>query len=287
MCFNAPSWNIPPVANLYPVDDQSKSIPLTSLKLIGAVSDSSASLNFVQTFTNSSEAPVECIYKFPADYSFAVVGLSVQVGDKLIEAEVMQKAEAENKYDDAVAAGHTAVKLNYDEKLPDIIELNIGQLQSGATAEINVKMVWELEVIKHGFYSLIFPLDFFPRYGATEGIKGQQGHYLPAEFWADITIKSSSSITNLDVSHDGFNYEQSEDGFEVRLMFDPSKDVLAKDIVISYSTEQIRDPHLVLTKCDKYPGKVAAQILFIPRSSEEHEIDQGKLLLFVIVLSVC
>ena len=111
------------------------------MKLIGAVSDSSASLNFVQTFTNSSEAPVECIYKFPADYSFAVVGLSVQVGDKLIEAEVMQKAEAEQKYDDSVAAGHTAVKLNYDEKLPDIIELNIGQLQSGATAEINVKMV--------------------------------------------------------------------------------------------------------------------------------------------------
>ena len=278
MWFYAPGWNIPPISNLYPVDDQSKSIPLTSVMLNGTISNSSASISFAQTFKNDSESPIECIYKFPSDYSFAVVGLTVKVGDKTIEAEVMEKKQAEEKYDDAVAAGHTAVKLNYDEKLPDIIELNIGQLQPGDTAEIWVKMVWELEVIKHGFFSLIFPLDFFPRYGAEEGLKGERGSYLPAEFGAEFNIKSSSVITNLDVSHEGMRFEQSEDGREVRVTMDASKDIVAKDIVISYSTEQIREPQLVLTKWNKYPNKVAAHISFIPRSSEEHEINEGKIL---------
>ena len=278
MWFYGPSWNIPPISNLYPAGDQSKSIPLKSLMLNGAISNSSASIAFVQTFKNDSEYPIECIYKFPSDYSFSVVGLTVKVGDRTIEAEIMEKKQAEEKYDDAVAAGNTAVKLNYDEKLPDIIELNIGQLQSGDTAEIWVKMVWELEVIKHGFFSLIFPLDFFPRYGAKEGLKGELGTYLPAKFGAEFTIKSTSIITNLDVSHEGMKFEQSEDGWEVRVILDTSKNVAAKDIVISYSTEQIREPQLVLTKWDKYPGKVAAHIAYIPRSSEEHEINEGKIL---------
>ena len=274
-CIRPPCWNIPPITNLYPVADPSKPIPLSKLKLEGSIQNSSASMSFVQTFKNDSENPVECIYKFPSDYTFAVVGLSVTVGDKTIETEIMEKKQAEQKYDDAIAAGHTAVKLNYDEKLPDIIELNIGQLQPGDTAQITVRMVAELEVIKHGFFSFVFPLDFFPRYGAEQGLLGETGKLLPAEFEADITLKSSSIITNLDVSHKGFAFEQSEDGCEVHLNLAPSKDIAAKDIVISYSTEHIREPQLVLTRCDKYPGEVAAHISYIPRSSEEHEVDEG------------
>ena len=276
MWIREPGWNIPSIVNLYNAEDQQKTIPLKNLKLNGNIVNSSATLNFVQTFTNNSEASVECIYKFPADYSFAVVGLSVQVGDKQIETEVMQKAEAEQKYDDAVAAGHTAVKLNYDEKLPDIIELNIGQLQSGATAEINVKMVWELEVIKHGFYSLIFPLDFFPRYGSKPGIFGETGEYLPANFEANFIIRSSSEITNLDVSHEGIKFEQSDDNKEILLELANSPQVKAQDFVLSYSIEEIREPQVIITKMQKYSNQAAWHISFIPRISEEHQIDEGK-----------
>jgi hypothetical protein len=53
----------------------------------------------------------------------------------------MEKEQAEKEYDDAVASGQTAVKLNFDKKLPDVIELNIGQLQEGQEVKITVKMV--------------------------------------------------------------------------------------------------------------------------------------------------
>ena len=271
-----PCWNIPQISNLYPIDDASKSMPLSKISLNWTISNSSASISFMQTFVNDSTNPIECIYKFPCDYSFSVTGLKVQVGDRYIEAEVMEKKLAEEKYDDAVAAGHTAVKLNYNEKLPDIIELNVGQLQPGDSVVITVRMVWELEVIKHGFFSFIFPLEFFPRYGDYEGLVGQTGEFLPAEFEADFSIQSDSLITNLDVSHKGFTFEQSEDGLKVRMHLEPSKDTIAKDLVISYSTENIREPKLVLKKWAKYPGEIAAHITFIPRGSDEHDVDGGK-----------
>ena len=273
MWTKTPVWNIPSIANLYKVEEKSSPFPLENLKLIGDITNSSASLSFIQTFKNDSEVPIEWIYKFPSDYSFAVVGLTVKIGDKTIKAEVMEKKQAEAKYDDALAAGHTAIKLNYDEKLPDIIELNIGQFQPGDTAEITVKMVWELEVIKHGFFSLIFPLDFFPRYGNKEGILGELGEYLPSNFEAEFTIRSSSEITNLDVSHENMEFEQSDDNKEIVLTLASSSEIIAKDIVISYSTEQIREPQIILTKMSNYPQEIAAIISFIPRSSEEHQVD--------------
>jgi hypothetical protein len=63
------------------------------------------------------------------------------VGDKEVYAKIMEKGQAEKEYDDAIASGQTAVKLNFDKKLPDGIELNIGQLQESQVIEITVKMV--------------------------------------------------------------------------------------------------------------------------------------------------
>ena len=56
-------------------------------------------------------------------------------------------------------------------------------------------------------------------------------------FKSKFRIVSSSVITNLDVSHNNFEYEQSEDMREVRLYSDSWKYLEAKDIVISFSTE--------------------------------------------------
>ena len=190
----------------------------------------------------------------------------------------MEKEQAKQEYDDAVASGNTAVKLNFDEKLPDVIELNVGQLLPGDTALVTVSMIAELEVIKHGFYSFIFPLNFFPLIGDKKKNWKNEDESQPAEFNASIKIQSSSIITNLDVSHKGFAFEQSEDRCEVRLNYGPSTNIVVKDIVISYSTGRIREPQLVLTRCDKYPGQIAAHISYIPRESEEHEVDEGKIL---------
>jgi Ca-activated chloride channel homolog len=133
--------NIPSVTNLYQVDHLEKSLALTGLHLEGEIHNSTAVVSYRQSFKNTEDSPIECVYKFPSDRYFAVTGLHVKVGEKEIDAEIMEKEKAEEKYDDAVAAGHTAAKMNFDKKLPDVIELNIGQLQKEQEAEITVKMV--------------------------------------------------------------------------------------------------------------------------------------------------
>ena len=48
------------------------------------------------------------------------------IDDKEIVTEIHEKEEAKQTYDDAIASGNTAVKVSYDEEVPDVLNLNIG-----------------------------------------------------------------------------------------------------------------------------------------------------------------
>ena len=72
------------------------------------------------------------------------------------------------------------------------------------------------------------------------------------------------------------SFIQSDSGQKVEITMDKSKDTLAKDIVVSYSTDYIREPTIVLHQSSKHPNEIAAHISFIPRVSDEHEVDDDE-----------
>lgn len=195
----------------------------------------------------------------------------------------MKKEQAKEKYDDAIAAGNTGVKLNVDEKLPDLIELSIGQLQPKTTAEITIKMVSELEVISAGFFTFLFPMEFIPRYGNKEGLLERK--VVPAKFSMNMKVSASSVVSDLHMSHSEMIYEQSEDGKALFVKILEADSFKANDIVISYKSQNIREPQVTLTKNSKFPGEVAVQVSYIPRSSEEEEQSDGKIFYQILLLS--
>jgi len=54
--------------------------------------------------------------------------VSIQIGDNLIKTKIMEKEEAKQKYDDAVASGHTGAFVKYDEEVADILTVNLGSI---------------------------------------------------------------------------------------------------------------------------------------------------------------
>lgn len=237
---------------------------------------------------------MECLYKFPADPYFSVTGMRITLDDKEIEAVILAKEEAQEKYDDAVAAGHTAAKINYDENVPEVIELAIGALQPDKAVTIAVHMVAKCDVIQHGFFSFIFPVNFIPQYDAdksqnayvpnsirsagpdatTSSAPAVLGSYIPGKFSCSVTVEASNVISDLSVSHKAMEHSQSEDGKTVTIKLAEASQVIARDIVVSYSTEQIREPCIALHQSDRHPDEVAAHISFIPRVSDEHGVDE-------------
>jgi len=184
LCIRRPLWFINPVTTMI-APSSNKEIPLKTSHLSANVKDSVASMTYTQTYVNNEKVPLECIYKFPIDAYFTVTGMKITVGEKEIDAVIMEKEEAKEKYDDAVAAGHTAAKINYDESIPEILELAIGSIQPGKTVKVDVSIVSKCDVLKHRFYSFVFPVNFIPRYYPTEVKEKQpivQGSLIPGEF---------------------------------------------------------------------------------------------------------
>ena len=57
----------------------------------------------------SYDRPVECTFDYPITPTSCISRLTAQIGDKIVEGLVQEKEVAKEKYDDAIAAGHTAV----------------------------------------------------------------------------------------------------------------------------------------------------------------------------------
>lgn len=68
-----------------------------------------AVIDIVQTYYNHSQNPLEVTLLFPVEKDHALGKLNIQIGDDIIEGKILNKEKAEEKYEDAVAGGNTAV----------------------------------------------------------------------------------------------------------------------------------------------------------------------------------
>ena len=178
---------------------------------------------------------------------------------KIFKHKLWNKQEEEQKYDDWIAAGHTAVKASYDTREVNVIKLGIGILQPNKYFTISVKILTKCQIFKHGFYSFVLPWEFINDFDTTT---------------MELRLTSDSTVTNLHASHK-WDYEWDKDKKNLKITnFDFSEDQTSH-VVISYSTKNIRRPSLTFYKSDKFPDQIAAMLNFIPRISDEHDIESG------------
>jgi Ca-activated chloride channel family protein len=64
---------------------------------------------FTHHYHNTFENAVEATFLFPIIPEMAISQLHIQIGDHIIEGKVMELNKAQFKYDDAIAAGKSAV----------------------------------------------------------------------------------------------------------------------------------------------------------------------------------
>jgi hypothetical protein len=104
------------------------------------VDNAIATIEITQVFQNELEGPVDATYQFPTDpdQNAAVSKLIFEMDSKVVEAKVMAKEKAQEKYDDALAAGNAAVMVQEHEKDKDLLKMQIGGIQPGQ--EVTVKV---------------------------------------------------------------------------------------------------------------------------------------------------
>lgn len=88
---------------------------------------SSIELTYVNPHSDNS---LECTYVLPLEKTTLLAKFEAIINDRVIETKVMKKEKAQEKYEDAIAAGNAAV-LAERKNDKEVMTVKLGNLLSG------------------------------------------------------------------------------------------------------------------------------------------------------------
>jgi len=136
-------------------------LPLKDQQVSVLITGPYAELTVTQTFQNLNEEYIEAVYTFPLHEQAAVDEMRFQVGDRIIEGEIMEKGEAREVYEEAKAQGQSAALTEQDR--PNIFSQSIANLAPGQEVVVTLHMVQPLTYLE-GAWTFEHPLTIGPRF---------------------------------------------------------------------------------------------------------------------------
>ena len=109
-------------------------IALSDVSVSATLRDLLGEVTVCQTYRNDEDVNIEAVYTFPLPLDAVLLDLRVQIGGRTLNGVVVEKKAAEEKYEDAVAAGDAAVMLEAIE--PGLYTMNVGNLLPKEAATI-------------------------------------------------------------------------------------------------------------------------------------------------------
>jgi len=151
-----------------------EALTLKGVRFEGSLRGTLFEASLEQRFANPFERHVELVYTYPLPWAAVLLGVEVQIGDRRLSGAVVEKKQAEQGYEDAIAEGNTAILL--EQNFDGSYTLNLGNLAPGETCVVRLRYAQVLQFEQHGL-RLVVPTVIAPRYGdpvADAGLKPHQ-----------------------------------------------------------------------------------------------------------------
>jgi len=142
-------------------DPDTDQLPLKSTDVDVDIAGVIADVKVTQVYTNAGTRPIEAIYVFPASTKAAVYGMKMTIGERTIVAEIKERQQARQEYEEARRVGKSASLL--EQQRPNVFQMNVANILPGD--EIKVELSYtELLVPTDGLYEFMYPTVVGPRY---------------------------------------------------------------------------------------------------------------------------
>ena len=147
------------------VTSDGRVLALVDARLTGDAAGGLVRLVLEQTFANHHQDVLKVTYRMPLPADGAVSGYEFVIGERTVKGVVDKKQRARERFEKAIASGHTAALL--EQERADIFTQQIGNIPPGervvARITIDQRLVW----LPEGEWELRFPTVIGPRYVGT------------------------------------------------------------------------------------------------------------------------
>jgi Ca-activated chloride channel family protein len=138
------------------------SMPLEGVNIQGTLRGFAAEITVEQHYRNTRKKNIEAVYTFPLPIGAVLLDVELEIGERRLRGQVVEKKAAEERYEDAITSGDTALMIEVTG--PGLYTLNFGNLLAGETAVIRyryaVLLSWQGDRVR-----LVLPTTLAPRYG--------------------------------------------------------------------------------------------------------------------------
>ena len=251
-------------------------VPLESVHWDINVIESIMELEISQTFVNKDTDPIEAEYVFPVEEDMAICGLTIRINEKILEAKLMEKEEAANKYSEAVASGHAGYMMSYDANQKDLLRLVVGNLLPGKKAIVSIKLVKKLDSELNAL-SIRIPTTFTPRYHNATDVSSEVPAAVKQKFVAsdEITytwtmtarITSAGKIAKIQCTSHKVSIKEGKDPRTAVVNLEGGPQIPDRDFVLNYTSEELNTPVVRIQKSPFY-SEYATIVTFCPTTAE-------------------
>lgn len=253
-------------------NEYGQNVSLKSVHLEGKLEGLLLTMLVKQRYLNDSNETIEASYTFPAGWGANLMGFSVELNGKRMQAVALAKKKAEKKYEEAIESGDTPVML---EKSPlGLHTANLGNLKPGEEAVIIIEYAQLLRFEK-GRVRITVPTVIGERYGDEIA----DGHIAPHQtvdsdllaeypFTATLDILGQMAEGSIACPSHSVDTEQIEGGTRLRLA---KGGLLDRDFIVT--VEELKGESFVSASEDD--GAYAIVASFCPKLQEKEPTPLG------------
>ena len=217
-----------------------------------------------QFYQNQEEKPVEAVYTFPLASSSVLLNLKVKIGDRVLQGVVVEKKEAEERYEDAIVDGDRAIML---QQVQDgLYTMNVGNIQAGEKVSVVITYV-ELLVWQEDSLRYYLPTTIAPKYGDHE--RGEiQPHQVPeydlfAENRFKLTLQISGALADAKLESPSHKIAIGREEESAIVTFASGDSFMDRDFILNIEAKNIEKETAYVDTDGK--GGFIAFASFVPR----------------------
>ena len=223
-------------------DPETDRLPLKSTTAKVKIAGVTADVTITQVYKNEGKNTLEAVYIFPGSTRSAVYAMKMTVGERIIEAEIMERQKARETYEQAKAEGKTASLL--EQQRPNVFQMNVANILPNDEIEVELKYT-ELIEPENQVYRFVYPAVVGPRYSNTPAAGAsdtqgwvenpylRQGEKPPYEYGLSVDLETGIPLADLSSPSHGVNIEYTGKSLaHVTLKNDPKAGT--RDFVLDY-----------------------------------------------------
>jgi Ca-activated chloride channel family protein len=195
----APERTLSPYFLVEGGDDNVEPFALESTHVTAHIDGVIADVTVQQRYRNGGEVPLHTHYVFPASTRAAVHGLTLQVGDKRVRAQIRERQAAAEAFARAAKSGKTASLLEQDR--PNVFSMAVANVLPGDHVLVELHYS-ELLIAHDGEYEFVYPTVVGPRYTKAQ-LERSSGPYMArgdspdSSFELEVELAGAVPLTGL------------------------------------------------------------------------------------------